>query len=75
MIERRRNAGDARPYIAVATAHPAKFDSVVEPCVGHPLPVPPALATILQRPAHAEPLAANPQALAFALQGLPPSAR
>lgn len=70
VIERRRNAGDTRPYIAVATAHPAKFDSVVEPCVGHPLPVPPALATILQRPAYAEPLQADPAALAAALRAL-----
>lgn len=70
VIERRRNAGDIRPYIAVATAHPAKFDSVVEPCVGHPLPVPPALAAILQRPAHAAPLAATAPALVEALRRL-----
>jgi threonine synthase len=43
----------------------------VDPCVGHPLPVPPALAAILQRPAHAEPLAASSAALRRALQELP----
>lgn len=70
VIERRRAAGDSRPYIAVATAHPAKFDSVVEPCVGHPLALPPALAEILQRPSSALPLTATPAALAGALRGL-----
>jgi len=58
-IERLRQAGDTRPYIAVATAHPAKFDSVVEPCVGHTIDVPPALAELLARPAQAEPLPAD----------------
>jgi threonine synthase len=71
VIERRRIEGDNRPYVAVATAHPAKFDSVVEPCVGHALPVPPALAEILKRPAQAERLAADPAALAGALRCLP----
>ena len=71
VVERRRTQGDTRPYIAVATAHPAKFDSVVEPCVGHAVPVPPALAEILQRPARAEPLGASPTALAEALRRLP----
>jgi len=46
-----------------ATAHPAKFDTVVEPLVGHPVPVPPALAELLTRPSRAEPLAADPDAL------------
>jgi threonine synthase len=48
---------DAREWILVATAHPAKFDSVVEPLVGHPLEVPPALAAILKRPAVSIPIA------------------
>ncbi|MBD8527050.1 threonine synthase [Pseudomarimonas arenosa] len=59
LIQRRQQAGDQRSYIAVATAHPAKFDSVVEPCIGHPVAVPAALDELLRRPAQAEPLAAE----------------
>ena len=34
-----------------ATAHPAKFDTIVEPVIGEAIPVPPALARILDLPA------------------------
>lgn len=47
----------------VATAHPAKFEAVVEPLIGEGVAVPPALDALLQRPAHAEPLAADYAAL------------
>lgn len=40
-------------WICVSTAHPAKFDTVVEPLVGHPVAVPAALGALLQRPANA----------------------
>lgn len=70
LIERRRQAGDSRPYIAVATAHPAKFDNVVEPCIGHPVAVPPALAELLRRPSTAEPLAPTAAALTERLHRL-----
>lgn len=63
VIEDLRAAGDTRYWIAVATAHPAKFDSVVEPCIGHPVAVPPALAALLARPACAAPLSATDAAL------------
>lgn len=62
-VERRRAAGDARRWCVVATAHPAKFEAVVEPLVGHPVPPPPALAAMLARPSRAEPLAADFAAL------------
>ncbi|MEI7036858.1 threonine synthase [Fulvimonas yonginensis] len=52
-----------RRWAAVATAHPAKFEQVLEPLLGHPLAVPPTLAAMLARPARAEPLAADPGAL------------
>ena len=39
-----------RPWILVATAHPAKFEDVVEPLVGHDVPPPPALAELLAKP-------------------------
>lgn len=53
----------------VATAHPAKFETVVEPLVGHPVAVPPALAGMLARPAHAESLPSDYEALRAALIG------
>ena len=46
---------------------PAKFASVVEPLVGHEVPVPPVLAALLARPARNTPMAATPAALASAL--------
>ena len=39
-----------RRWVLVATAHPAKFDAVVEPLVGESVPVPPALAELLNLP-------------------------
>jgi len=49
-----RRAG--QPWIVVATAHPAKFDNIVEEVIGTTVPVPPALATLLALPTHSEPL-------------------
>jgi threonine synthase len=34
----------------VATAHPAKFNDVVEPLIGESVPVPPALEALLSLP-------------------------
>ncbi|HWX64926.1 MAG TPA: threonine synthase [Rhodanobacter sp.] len=62
-LDHLREAGDRSPWAVVATAHPAKFESVVEPLIGRPLAVPPALAAMLARPARAEPLSANDDAL------------
>ena len=58
LLERLREAGDIRPWAVVATAHPAKFESIVEPLVGHTVEPPPALAVSLARPASAESLPA-----------------
>lgn len=63
VLEILRAQGDTRPWTVVATAHPAKFDSIVEPLVGHPVALPPALAACLARPAHGEALAADDAAL------------
>lgn len=63
VLETLRMQGDTRPWTVVATAHPAKFDSIVEPLVGHPVALPPALAACLARPAHGEALAADDAAL------------
>jgi threonine synthase len=62
-LDQLRAAGDARPWTLVATAHPAKFDSVVEPLVGHRLDVPAPLQAMLARPATAAPMAADPARL------------
>ncbi|PZO07069.1 MAG: threonine synthase [Lysobacteraceae bacterium] len=58
-------AGDA---CIVGTAHPAKFPEVVEPLVGGPVPLPEALAAMLARPSHAEPMAADEATLAALLR-------
>jgi threonine synthase len=42
-----RDAGD---WILVATAHPAKFETVVEPLIGARVPLPPELQAILSKP-------------------------
>ncbi len=45
-----REQFDSRHWMVFATAHPAKFDDVVEPLVGHEVAVPPSLAALLARP-------------------------
>ena len=65
--ERLRARGAGGDWAIAATAHPAKFEQVVEPLVGHAIDVPPALAALLERPAHAEPIAADHAALVRAL--------
>ena len=40
-------------WILVATAHPAKFETIVEPLIGESVPVPPELETLLSRPSRA----------------------
>jgi threonine synthase len=42
-----RNGND---WILVATAHPAKFETIVEPLIGATVPLPDGLADILSRP-------------------------
>ncbi len=42
-----RNGHD---WILVATAHPAKFETIVEPLIGATVPLPDGLADILARP-------------------------
>lgn len=50
-------------WIIVATAHPAKFDAIVEPLVGHAVTVPPALSDLLARPSHSQEI--DPSSEAF----------
>jgi len=62
-----RDQGDRRPWVVAATAHPAKFPEVVEPCVGHPVPIPPSMEIWLQRPAVATRIPAELEALVSSL--------
>jgi threonine synthase len=41
-------------WILVSTAHPAKFEGIVEPLVGREIPIPPDLQRLLDHPSHAE---------------------
>jgi threonine synthase len=50
-----------------ATAHPAKFETIVEPIIGRPVPVPASLAGLLARPARTIRIAPALPALAVEL--------
>jgi threonine synthase len=63
LLEQLRAQGADGDWAVVATAHPAKFDSIVEPLIGAAVPIPPTLAALLARPAHADPLANDYAAL------------
>ena len=63
VLERLRGRAETGAWAVVATAHAAKFDSVVEPLIGAPVPVPAALAELLTRPSSAEPQRADYAAL------------
>ena len=68
VLDRLRAGGAAGDWAVAGTAHPAKFDSVVEPLAG-PVAVPLALRAMLDRPAQAQPLAAEYAALEGWLAG------
>ena len=63
VLQRRREAGASGDWAAVSTAHPAKFPEVVEPLIDQDIPLPPALAAMLDRPSNAQPLADDGEAL------------
>lgn len=62
-LDQLRAAGDSAHYYLAGTAHPAKFETVVEPLIGRPLDVPAGLARLLAKPAQAQALEANYAAL------------
>jgi len=70
VLARRRQAGNEQPHLIAATAHPAKFEAVVEPLLDISIPPPPALAELLDRPSHAEDLAADFDSLRRALDSV-----
>ncbi len=55
-------------WVVVATAHPAKFESVVEPLVGREVEPPPCLAELFEQPSQYEELDPTFDALAEALK-------
>ncbi len=67
VLGRLRARGETGEWLVAATAHPAKFETVVEPLVGKTVPPPPALQALLERPSKAEPLAPTLEALTDAL--------
>jgi threonine synthase len=58
---------DSPHWIVVSTAHPAKFDTIVEPLVGHDVDVPEQLAELLDRPDYSTEIEASLDALKTAL--------
>jgi threonine synthase len=57
----------ASAWSVCATAHPAKFETIVEPVIGKVVDVPPSLAEILKLPAESVPLKPSIDALRAAL--------
>lgn len=47
------------PTVVYATAHPAKFETIVEPIVGHSIPIPPQLALLLDKESHVKNIGVN----------------
>ncbi len=68
VLEDLRRDGADGDWCVVSTAHPAKFESIVEPLIGRAVDVPPMLAGLLTRPAIAVALAAEYGAFAAELK-------
>lgn len=51
------------PWVIVSTAHAAKFEGIVEPLIGTTIPVPTALARLLELPSHSVELEPDVSAL------------
>ncbi|HEX3894571.1 MAG TPA: threonine synthase [Rudaea sp.] len=62
-LENLRQEGAQGSWAAVATAHPAKFEQVVEPLIGSNVRIPPSLEQLLRRPSSSEAIAADVRAL------------
>jgi threonine synthase len=58
----------AHPWVLVATAHPAKFNEVVEPIIGKTIDVPDSLGRLLRLPQHVLDLPPTLHAVAAALE-------
>ncbi len=60
----------AHDWILVATAHPAKFETIVEPIIGETVPLPPELREILSRPARSVTIRPDIAELALAIDDI-----
>ena len=58
-LEALRQEGVDADWAVAATAHPAKFEGIIEPLIGAAVPIPSALAALLARSSRAEPLSAD----------------
>jgi threonine synthase len=58
-----RTLGRDAPFVALATAHPAKFPEAVERATGISPPLPPALSDLLDRPERSERVPADTAAI------------
>jgi threonine synthase len=69
-VYNRLSAAEKRdqPWVLVATAHPAKFNEIVEPIIGRPVAVPDSLADLLRHPSHRTDIAPTLAALSAALE-------
>jgi threonine synthase len=69
-VYKRLSAAERRdhPWVLVATAHPAKFNEIVEPIIGKPVTIPESLDRLLRLPQHAVDLPPTLEALAAALE-------
>jgi threonine synthase len=56
------------PWVLVATAHPAKFNEIVEPIIGKTVTIPESLDRLLRLPQHVVDLPPTLEALATALE-------
>jgi threonine synthase len=57
-----------QPWVVVATAHPAKFNEIVEPIIGKPIAVPASLADLLRNPSRRTDIPPTLEALSAALE-------
>jgi len=57
-----------RPWVLAATAHPAKFNEIVEPLIGQSIDVPESLARLLSLPSRFRDIPPTLRALAAALE-------
>jgi len=64
LTDEQRSAND---WILVATAHPAKFEQIVEPIIGQVIPLPEEMASILSRKRKYEKIEPDLQSMAAAL--------
>jgi threonine synthase len=55
------------PWVLVGTAHPAKFNEIVEPLIGKKLEVPASLARLMRLPQHVSDIAPDLRALGAAM--------